>query len=198
MMMRSDVPALMPLVPHPANASGDYRVDVGLGFGDDGRWQLTYAVAGAIGELVLPMSKGGGGGRNGGGATPLRRDGLWQASCFELFVRTGARGYHEWNFAPHGDFALYAFDDYRTPVTPPPPTVPPVIIADAPDPDRSFTCRVSVDVAPFAGDGVLSVGISAVMERADGGRDYWALAHPPGPPDFHAPACFAATILPPA
>jgi len=26
---------------------------------------------------------------------------------------------------------------------------------------------------------------------------YWALAHPEGKPDFHDPACFAATLEPP-
>jgi hypothetical protein len=26
---------------------------------------------------------------------------------------------------------------------------------------------------------------------------YWALAHPEAAPDFHAPACFAATLAPP-
>jgi len=42
------------------------------------------------------------------------------------------------------------------------------------------------------------VGISAVIEELDGTKSYWALAHPPGAPDFHHPTCFAATLPPPS
>ena len=38
------------------------------------------------------------------------------------------------------------------------------------------------------------VGISAVIEARDGTKSYWALAHAPGPPDFHNPDCFIATL----
>lgn len=41
------------------------------------------------------------------------------------------------------------------------------------------------------------VGISAVIEKTDGTKSYWALAHPEGKPDFHHPACFAGTLEPP-
>ena len=37
----------------------------------------------------------------------------------------------------------------------------------------------------------------AVIEEKDGTKSYWALAHPPGEPDFHHPDCFALD-LPPA
>jgi hypothetical protein len=33
-----------------------------------------------------------------------------------------------------------------------------------------------------------------VIEAADGGKSYWALAHPPGRPDFHHAAGFAAHL----
>jgi hypothetical protein len=36
-----------------------------------------------------------------------------------------------------------------------------------------------------------------VIEERNGRKSYWALAHPPGEPDFHHPACFALE-LPPA
>jgi hypothetical protein len=42
------------------------------------------------------------------------------------------------------------------------------------------------------------VGISAVIEEVGGTKSYWALAHPPGKPDFHHPTCFAATLPPPS
>jgi hypothetical protein len=37
-------------------------------------------------------------------------------------------------------------------------------------------------------------GLCAVIEERDARLSYWALAHPPGRPDFHHPACFAATL----
>ena len=40
------------------------------------------------------------------------------------------------------------------------------------------------------------LGLSAVIEEQDGTKSYWALAHPDGPPDFHDPACFAASLSP--
>jgi hypothetical protein len=35
------------------------------------------------------------------------------------------------------------------------------------------------------------VGLSAVIEDTSGRKSYWALAHPPGKPDFHHEDCFA-------
>ena len=35
------------------------------------------------------------------------------------------------------------------------------------------------------------VGMSAILEEEDGTISYWALAHPPGRPDFHHPDCLS-------
>ncbi len=40
----------------------------------------------------------------------------------------------------------------------------------------------------------VSIALSAVIEETDGTKSYWALRHPPGPPDFHHPDCFALTL----
>jgi len=34
------------------------------------------------------------------------------------------------------------------------------------------------------------VGLSTIVEENNGRISYWALAHPPGKPDFHHPDCF--------
>lgn len=53
-----------------------------------------------------------------------RMDNLWQDTCFECFVGFRANdlniSYLEINAAPHGAYALYRFDDYRTPQPPMP------------------------------------------------------------------------------
>jgi hypothetical protein len=38
------------------------------------------------------------------------------------------------------------------------------------------------------------LGLSAIIEEASGRRSYWALAHPPGKPDFHHPDSFALRV----
>jgi hypothetical protein len=38
---------------------------------------------------------------------------------------------------------------------------------------------------------VWRLGLSAVIEEANGRKSYWALAHPPGKADFHHSDCFA-------
>ena len=42
-----------------------------------------------------------------------------------------------------------------------------------------------------------ALGLSAVIEEASGAKSYWALAHPPGRPDFHHADGFAAELTPP-
>jgi hypothetical protein len=40
------------------------------------------------------------------------------------------------------------------------------------------------------------LGLSAVIEDKAGHMSYWALAHPPGKPDFHHMDCFAYEFSP--
>jgi hypothetical protein len=41
----------------------------------------------------------------------------------------------------------------------------------------------------------LRLGLSAVVEDADGVLCYWALWHPPGKPDFHPTDAFALPLV---
>lgn len=51
----------------------------------------------------------------------LFKDFLWQDNCLECFVEFDQQtSYHEINFAPNGNYAIYQFDDYRTPNHMPP------------------------------------------------------------------------------
>jgi hypothetical protein len=40
------------------------------------------------------------------------------------------------------------------------------------------------------------LGLSALIEDKSGGTSYWALAHPPGKPDFHHADSFAYEFSP--
>lgn len=141
---------------------------------------LRYRVRGRIPDIIVPPT-----------TTPSRGDELWKHTCFEAFVRSRAEGYREFNFSPSTEWAAYAFSGYRQGMQPL-PLLPPEITTQASD------VRFGLRAAPkVEGTTHLRVGLSAVIEEANGRKSYWALAHPPGKPDFHHPDCFALE-LPPA
>jgi len=139
---------------------------------------LRYTIAGETADIVLPPP------------TPSRRaDGLWATTCLEAFFRKpGESGYLEFNFSPSTEWAAYGFDDYRAGMRPLDIAHAPIISLI----DRALMLDVHVtlpiDPRPWL------AAFSAVIEEADGAKSYWALAHPPGPPDFHHPDCFALEL----
>ena len=145
---------------------------------------LRYLLSGAIDELLLPTS----------GASE-RRDRLWQHTCFEIFIRAASEEpYHEFNFAPSGQWAAYRFQTRRSGMSNMKIAPPSIETTRA---DESLELLATLDVAGLPVEKVWLVGLSAVIEEKNGCKSYWALAHPPGEPDFHHPACFAFQ-LPPA
>lgn len=121
-----------------------------------------------------------------------RSDGLWQHTCFEAFIgATSSPAYAEFNLAPSGAWAAYAFDDYRAGMRD---------LSLASDPQMALADELWTATIPLAGlDALLGpapwrLAITAVIEATDGVRSYWSLAHPPGKPDFHHPDCFAARL----
>ncbi|MEO6580341.1 MAG: hypothetical protein ABIN83_04235, partial [Sphingomicrobium sp.] len=119
--------------------------------------------------------------------------GLWQSTCFELFICGVGGAYRELNFSPSSQWAAYEFERYREGRRDLSLESPPQISSDDEDLDGRWflTSLDDRDAPPGA-----RFGVSAVIEETDGTKSYWALAHPPGDrPDFHHPDCFAA-ILP--
>lgn len=157
----------------------------------DGGLELSYQVAADPGALVIPPP-------SADTAWPV--DGLWRHTCLEVFLmRSGGRGYREFNFAPSGQWASYAFSaprqrdvaaeaGWRT---------PPAIVFFALS--KGFALRATLPASHLPGAaGELRVGLSAVLEThpADSPErcTYWALHHPSPQPDFHHPAAFALTL----
>lgn len=120
-------------------------------------------------------------------ASPLRTDGLWRHSCFELFVMPEqGTGYFEFNFAPSTQWAAYRFSAYRDGMAEL-PVAPPAIV---PHPD-GVDVRVDLGSLPA---GMWRVALTAVIEEPDGTKSYWALRHPGDRPDFHAPGGFVLSV----
>ncbi len=200
----------------------------------DGRLLIEYVAVGHVDTVLWPKP-----------AKAERTDGLWQSSCFELFISApGTRAYQEFNFSPSTAWAAYQFEDYRDVMTELSVADAPVIETNVHAPNRTFSsaetsvtlAKAGVNfhhkapvikaIAPFSpafagvtmeGGGAkkalnrdrsaqryalrvilpfhlpasVRLGLSAVIEQTDGTKSYWALAHPPGKPDFHHRDCFA-------
>ena len=173
------------LVPHadcPSRCVENVRATITRNGG--GGLCLEYVVLGAAMLLVPPAAK------------PARADGLWRTTCFELFSKPDkGSAYCELNLSPSSQWAAYSFSGYRAGMAPLALREPAKIAFS----HRATWFKLLAELWP--GDltaGAGRFGLSAVIEETDGTKSYWALAHAPGPPDFHNPACFTATLPPPA
>jgi hypothetical protein len=126
-------------------------------------------------------------------AAPARTDGLWNTTCFEAFVRgPGAAAYAELNLAPSGQWAAYAFDRPREGMREAEAAAPAIVWRGA-----DLTLETEFDLSRIdvlAPTGPWRLALTAVIEEASGAKSYWALAHPPGRPDFHHPDGFALDL----
>jgi hypothetical protein len=142
---------------------------------------IRYEVSGRIAELRVPPMR-----------SPVRTEELWRTTCFEAFLRPqGGEGYLEFNFAPSGEWAAYAFSAYREGMQRLDPLAVPAILTSS-QPDRLIV-DVSLSLSGLA-DGPWRAGLSAVIEGRDGTKAYWAVTHPPGKADFHHRDCFALDL----
>jgi hypothetical protein len=113
--------------------------------------------------------------------------GLWQHTCLEAFVAVeGSPSYLEFNLAPSSEWAAWSFDDYRSGMREADIPAPRIESQAAGGP---LVVRALLDLAALpslAAAGEWRLGLTAVIEPREGAISYWALAHPPGRPDFHA------------
>jgi hypothetical protein len=149
---------------------------------------LAYELTGQTADLRIPPP-----------APPGPADGLWKHTCFEAFVSLGeGRGYLEFNLSPSGQWAAYRFSDYRADMAPmaelPPPAISLASRADGLVLKTELDLSAVTDLPP---DAPWRLGLAAVTEDAQGRIGYWALAHPPGKPDFHHLDGFACEVRPP-
>lgn len=142
--------------------------------------EFTYRAIGRIASLRLPRAD-----------EQSNVEELWKTTCFEMFGRTlGSPRYDELNLSPSGKWAQFSFSDYREGrrlLR----TVPPKIATEVTS-DRF--CLAAHGAMPEKRPWL--VGLSAVIEEMNGRISYWALAHPPGDPDFHHPDSFALELPP--
>jgi hypothetical protein len=137
---------------------------------------LRYSVFGATERLKLPMP-----------ADHVRTDELWKHTCFEAFVRPSTDAcYYEFNFAPSSAWAAYQFKGYRAGMGTALGVPAPEITTASRENQFELEAKVDVSGLPELADApAWRLALTAVIEETDGVKSYWALAHPPGKPDFH-------------
>ena len=162
------------------------RVEVAVTRPRADRLVLSYVVTGKISDVRLPPV-----------VAPARTDGLWQHTCFEAFVRAApGPSYYEFNFAPSTKWAAYRFDSYRSGMRVAEIEAPAIEVRSGLD---TYTLRASLELGRLPDlppEALWRLGLSALIEDQSGGKSYWALAHPPGKPDFHHADSFALEFSP--
>ena len=135
--------------------------------------EAEFRLDGRIGAIALPAP-----------GPSIRTDNLWQTTCFEIFWQPlGGTSYREFNLSPSGRWAAYDFDSFREGMR------------DAPVDAIALACSHGegelVLKATIAADlpAPAQVALNAIVDHGDGNLQFWALAFPPGRPEFHSEAC---------
>jgi hypothetical protein len=147
--------------------------------------ELRYVLEGDIARLCIPAE-----------AAPRPADKLWQHTCLEAFVSAmHTEEYYEFNFSPSTEWAIYRFSAYRQGMTVFAHARPPRISVHRDN--AALSLATVIDLEPLTAarrSPDLRLALSAVVEDAQHRLSYWALAHPPGKPDFHHADGFALQL----
>jgi hypothetical protein len=181
--LRVPVPVASARTDAGARTHAGARTDAGARRADSGAQAADSGVQGA----------GTGAQKAGAGA---RADGLWKHTCFEAFLAPAhGSGYHEFNFSPSGDWAIYRFSAYRERMVPAKIGRAPQISLHRGDARVELEATVRLEALADLRDAPrLKVALAAVIEDQEGRLSYWALRHAPGKPDFHHPSAFALEV----
>jgi hypothetical protein len=173
-----------PDTPCPAVAS----IKVTISWKQGRALKIVYTLNGAVDRLRVPPRR-----------SARRTDGLWQHTCFELFIAAqNDAEYYEFNFSPSGEWAAYEFRNYRDGGAIDSDDLEPNIAVQQSAETLELSAVLRADrLSGIAPEIRLSLGLSAVIEGLDESLSYWALKHSLGKPDFHHPDSFAFELTVP-
>jgi hypothetical protein len=146
---------------------------------------ITYTIEGDLTRLRVPPRR-----------RPRIARELWQHTCCECFVALkDGPGYHEFNFAPSGEWAAYAFAKYREGESLADEALNPRIAVHSAAERLELDASIPLDrlsaMHPRHG---IALALAAVVEDERGVLSFWALNHAPGKPDFHHPDSFVLEL----
>lgn len=148
--------------------------------------QLGYLLQGDLAQLRIPPPR-----------LAQARDGLWQYSCFEVFIGVqDSTAYHEFNFSPSGEWAGYAFSTYRQQQAWTMQQTPAIQCHHTKQHLHLSTQLAVTDLPDKPQHQAWQIGLTAVIELHNGEKSYWALTHPCSQPDFHHRDGFIHEIWP--
>jgi hypothetical protein len=174
------------LTAHPSTPGDAVRsLGVQLRAEEPGILVFQYSLDADMSRVRVPLSGAGG-----------RADALWKHTCFEAFVAAAdAPGYHEFNFSPSFEWAIYRFSAYREGISPAEIGRAPEISVHRGDDGLELQSAVRLGhLAELRDAHHLRIALAAVIEDENGRLSYWGLRHPPGKPDFHHPNGFALEV----
>ena len=175
------------LTAHPSTPSDAVRsLGVQLRAEEPGLLVFQYSLDADMSRVRVPLSGAGG-----------RADALWKHTCFEAFVAPADAppGYHEFNFSPSLDWAIYRFSAYREGLSTVEIGRAPEISVRRGDDGLDLRAAVRLGHLPDLRDARhLRIALAAVIEDENGRLSYWGLRHPPGKPDFHHPNGFTLEV----
>jgi hypothetical protein len=182
--MRS--PRSVTLTRHPDTpCAAVQRIEVHVSATERETLELRYVVEGDIAHLSIPAE-----------SAPRPAGKLWQHTCFEAFVSPMQTGeYYEFNFSPSSEWAIYRFSAYREGMSVVAPARPPLISVEHDNTRLSLAAVIDLEpLSAVRNSPDPRLALSAVVEDAQHRLFYWALAHPPGKPDFHHADGFALEL----
>lgn len=175
------------LIHHPETTDAAIK---GLYIGVKAQYQqggltLRYELSGNLDNLLFP-----------GPQTPSEAEDLWKHSCFEAFIAVVEEPpYREFNFSPSGQWAAYAFKDYREKQEWQSNHPPAIHFARS---NQQVVLTAVINEADLPHNPLnqpYRLGLSAVLETKAGELSYWALFHPSGKPDFHHRNGFTLSLI---
>ena len=173
---------------HPSTPTKSVRaIQVRVRRAADAEIQLTFRLDGDISRIIVPPP-----------VVPRIGTELWRHTCFEAFIKVeGQTAYHEFNFAPSGEWCIYALSGYRKGAPVADETMRPRITLRSTGSRLELDALIRLDTLSSVHSRTsLRVGLSAVIE-ASGGFSYWALRHLADKPDFHDADGFTLLLEPP-
>jgi hypothetical protein len=174
------------LTAHPSTANNNVRsLEVQLRTEEPDIMVFQYSLVADMSQVRVPLSGAGG-----------RADALWEHTCFEAFVAAKeAPCYHEFNFSPSLNWAIYRFGDYREGMSPADMGRAPEISVRRGDDRLELKAAVRLGhLADLRDVRHLRIALAAVIEDDNGRLSFWGLRHAPGKPDFHHPNGFALEV----
>ncbi|HAZ13296.1 MAG: hypothetical protein A2X86_15260 [Bdellovibrionales bacterium GWA2_49_15] len=131
---------------------------------------------------------------------PARQNGLWESTCFELFLKhPRTPEYVEFNFAPNGDWNAYHFNDYRKDMQEFQGLENlEITFSQTKDAYQLKASIILKEKSSFLTDNAegrhVYAGLTAVLEKTSGQKNYWALQHSGPKPDFHLAPSFTLLL----